>query len=232
MAIKIQSTQEFGVDAIKAVVYGASGVGKTSLALTAPDPIIISAEKGLLSLSDYDLPYIEVGRPSDIDEAYRFLMKDDTYKTIFLDTVSEIGEVLLTDFLINGNESIAGPLKDARQGYRMMAEAMMPMIRKFRDIPGKHVVFNAKLEIKEDEDNGIMLYRPMIPGQVIKNQLPYMFDGVFYMDIMRDKDKKDVRVLQTGITRGKIAKDRSGKLDLYEQPNLTSIFDKIKGTSQ
>lgn len=229
MAIKIQSTKDFGVDSIKAVVYGASGVGKTSLALTAPKPIIISAEKGLLSLADHDLPYIETSSANQIDEAHKYLLKDKEFQTVIVDTISEISEVLLTNFLIHGDEVIAGPLKDARQGYRMMADAMMPMIRKFRDIPNKHVIFIAKLEIKEDEENGIMMYRPMIPGQVIKNQLPFMFDGVWLMDIVKDKDKKDVRVLQTGISRGKVAKDRSGKLDMFERPDLSHIFAKIKG---
>lgn len=229
MAIKIKSTQDFGVDSIKMVVYGPSGIGKTTLALTAPNPIIISAEKGLLSLSDYDLPYIEVLKPADIDDAYNLLKKDKEFQTIFIDTVSEIGEVLLTDFLLTGAAD-GGPVKDGRHAYRMMAEAMMPMIRKFRDLPGKHVVFSAKLEIKEDEDNGIMLYRPMIPGQVIKNQLPFMFDAILLYDMIRDpKTKKDTRVMQTGNSRGKIAKDRSGKLDFYEKPDLTHIFDKIKG---
>lgn len=230
MAIKIQNTEDFGVNGIKAVVYGASGVGKTSLARSVSDSIIISAEKGLLSLVDYSLPYIEVDSPGQIDEVYRYLLKDKEYETVFLDTVSEIGEVLLTDFLLTGN-SEGGPVKDARQAYRMMAEAMMPMIRKFRDIPSKNIIFLSKMEIKEDEENGIMLYRPMIPGQVIKNQLPYMFDGLWMMDIMKDKDKNDVRVLQTGASRGKYCKDRSGKLDMYEPPNIDAIFKKAKGLS-
>lgn len=229
MPIKIKSTQGFGVDSIKMVVYGQSGVGKTTLALTAPKPIIISAEKGLLSLKNHDLPYLEVLKPADVDEAYNFLKKSKEFQTVFLDTISEIGEVLLTDFLLTGGTD-GTPVKDGRQAYRMMAEAMMPMIRKFRDLPGKHIVFNAKLEVKEDEDSGIMMYRPMIPGQVIKNQLPFMFDAIMLYDIIKDpKTKQDVRVLQTGMSRGKIAKDRSGELDFYEKPDLTAIFNKIKG---
>ena len=228
MAIKIQSTADFGVDGIKSVIYGASGVGKTRLARTASDCIILSAEKGLLSLKKEDIPYIEIGRPKDVDDAFTFLKNDTTYKTVFLDTISEIGEVLLTDFLLHGYDG--APVKDGRQAYRMMAEAMMPMIRKYRDLPGKNIVFLAKMEVKEDEENGIMMYRPMIPGQVIKNQLPYMFDGLWNMDITKDKDKKDVAVLQTTATRGRYCKDRSGNLDQFERPDIDAIFAKAKGT--
>ena len=230
MAIKIQSTSEFSIsNGHKSVVYGPSGVGKTRLCLTAKDSILLSAEKGLLSLKNEKQPYIEIRTPGAIDEAYIWLKKDKEFKTIFIDTASEIAEVLLTDFLINGNESIQGPLKDARQGYRMMAEAMMPMIRKFRDIPMKNVVFLAKLEIKENEDDGVTYYRPMIPGQVVKNQLPYMFDGVFYFHILKGKQKEDIPVFQTFLSRTVVAKDRSGELAQYEKPNLDDVIGKCKG---
>ncbi len=228
MAIKIQSTADFGVDGVKVVVYGASGVGKTRLATTASDCIILSAEKGLLSLKKDNIPYIEISRPKDVDEAYKFLKADKEYQTIFLDTISEIGEVLLTDFLLTGGPD-GTPVKDGRQAYRMMAEAMMPMIRKFRDLPGKNIVFLAKMEVKEDEENGIMMYRPMIPGQVIKNQLPYMFDGLWNMDIQKDKDKNDVAVFQCTATRGRYCKDRSGNLEMYERPDIDTIFGKARG---
>ena len=54
MAIKLHSTKDVTVNGVKMMVYGASGVGKTRLTTTCPNPIIISAEKGLLSLADYD----------------------------------------------------------------------------------------------------------------------------------------------------------------------------------
>jgi len=226
MAIKIQSTADFGTDGIKTVIYGASGVGKTRLARTASNCIILSAEKGLLSLNNEDIPYIEISRPKDVDDAYAFLKSDTEYQTVFLDTISEIGEVLLTDFLLHGHDGAA--VKDGRQAYRMLADAMMPMIRNYRDLPGKNIVFLAKMEVKDDED-GITNYRPMIPGQVIKNQLPYMFDGLWNMDIQK-VNKEDVGVLQTTATRGRYCKDRSGNLDQFERPDIDAIFAKAKGT--
>ena len=58
--IKITSTKDFYLRGIKCLVYGESGVGKTVLCSTAPDPIIISAESGLLSLRKKDIPVIEI----------------------------------------------------------------------------------------------------------------------------------------------------------------------------
>jgi hypothetical protein len=104
-----------------------------------------------------------------------------------------------------------------------MAEGMMAMIRKFRDLPGKHIVFIAKEERKEDDTTGIILTQPIMPGQVTKTQLPYMVDLVMHMGI----DKAGNRFLQTVSDRQKHCKDRSGKLEEKEPPDLTYIFEKI-----
>ena len=73
MAIKITSTKDYGVDGVKIMVSGPAGIGKTVLCSTAPNPIIISAESGLLSLSDIDISVIEVKTVEDVMDAYQFL---------------------------------------------------------------------------------------------------------------------------------------------------------------
>jgi hypothetical protein len=42
------------------LVYGQAGAGKTSLIKTLPHPVVLSAEGGLLSIQDADLPYLEI----------------------------------------------------------------------------------------------------------------------------------------------------------------------------
>ena len=58
MAISLRNTRDVGTAGVKVLVYGHAGAGKTSLIRTAPNPVILSAEAGLLSLSDLDIPYI------------------------------------------------------------------------------------------------------------------------------------------------------------------------------
>ena len=216
MAIAIKSTKDLRADAVKCLVYGGPGVGKTVLCSTAPRPIVISAEGGMLSLHGKDVPYVEVKTPADVDAVYRLVSKPDSeYQTICLDSVSEIAEVLLIE--------LKAGLNDPRQAYGKMAEGMMAMIRKFRDLPGKHVVFIAKEERKEDDTTGVLLTQPIMPGQVTKTQLPYMVDLVMHMGI----DKTGNRYLQTVSDRQKHCKDRSGKLEAKEPPDLTYIFEKI-----
>lgn len=62
MAIEIRKTNDISVTGrgIKLAVYGGAGIGKTRLSATAPNPLIISAESGLLSLKDSATDYIAI----------------------------------------------------------------------------------------------------------------------------------------------------------------------------
>lgn len=217
MAITIQSTKKYNVDGIKAVVHGVSGVGKTVLCTTAPKPIIISAERGLLSLSKMDIPYIEVHNLKEINEAYNLLKADNQYQTICLDSISEIADSVITELKKGVN--------DARQAYGQLSDALGALIRNFRDLKSKHVVFIAKSKRIDDEESGTWQMEPYIPGKALPFQIPYLVDEVFYYDI----DRKGNRVLCTKSTRKYVAKDRSGMLDEFEKPNLSEIFTKIGG---
>ena len=52
MAIQLKNTAQVSVQGLKVLVYGHAGAGKTTLAASMPNPIIISAEGGLLSIKD------------------------------------------------------------------------------------------------------------------------------------------------------------------------------------
>ena len=56
MAINLKSTATIASSGVKVLVYGQAGSGKTTLIRTAPAPLILSAEAGLLSLAGTDIP--------------------------------------------------------------------------------------------------------------------------------------------------------------------------------
>ena len=49
MAIKLKSTADVQANGVKALVYGMAGVGKTYMIKSLPNPLVISAEAGLLA---------------------------------------------------------------------------------------------------------------------------------------------------------------------------------------
>lgn len=220
MAIKIQTTRDQHTDGIKCVLYGMSGVGKTRLCTTAPKPIILSAERGLLSLAGFDMPFIEINTMQDLDEAYKHTAKSAEYETICIDSLSEISETVVANF----RKEVA----DGRQAYMKLSEAMGAMIRNFRNLKNKNVVFIAKQRRVDDDESGTVTFEPYLPGRVLPFQLPYLVDEVFCMRI----DNKGNRYIQTNADRKYTCKDRSGKLSAIEQPDLTAIFNKIVKVKQ
>lgn len=214
--MKLQSTKSVHLNGVKCLVYSQSGAGKTSLIPTMPAPIILSAEGGLLSIADADLPFIEISSMDDLREAYTWLLKSDEakqFQSVALDSISEIAEVLL-----NGEKKIA---KDPRQAYGAMQEQMQDLIRAFRDLPGRNVLFTAKLEKVQDEA-GRILYGPSMPGNKTGQLLPYFFDLVLALRV-----EKEVRSLQCQPDGAWLAKDRSGKLDAYMPADLGAVFERI-----
>jgi phage nucleotide-binding protein len=208
---------------VKVLVYGQAGAGKTSLVKTLPSPIILSAEGGLLSIQDVALPYIEISDMDTLKEAYTWLAESDDakqYQSVALDSISEIAEVVL-----NAEKKAT---KDPRQAYGAMQEQMADIIRAFRDLPGRNVYMSAKLEKTQDE-MGRVLYAPSMPGNKTGQALPYFFDEVLALRVEKDSEGVTQRALMCDSDGLWLAKDRSGKLEAWEAPDLGAIIAKIQG---
>ena len=223
MAINLRSTKGLHANGVKLLVYGNAGSGKTSLIPTLPNPVVFSAEGGLLSIADADVPFVEVSSYDTLMEAYKWVTSSDEakhFESIALDSISEIAEVVL-----NHEKKIA---KDPRQAYGAMQEQMSDIIRAFRDIPNKHVYFTAKCE-KATDETGRILYAPSMPGNKTGQSLPYFFDEVLALRVEKDQEGLAQRALMCDSDGIWQAKDRSGKLDTWEAPDLGAIIRKIGG---
>lgn len=220
MAIEVKYTSDVSSNGVKILVYGQAGAGKTTLVNTLPNPILLSAEGGLLSIKDADLPFIKIETMEDLREAYSWLKDNaDDYESVALDSISEIAEVVL-----NHEKKQA---KDPRQAYGAMLEQMTDLIRAFRDLP-MHVYMTAKLEKMTDE-TGKILYAPSMPGNKIGQQLPYFFDELLALRVEKDSDGDIWRGLKCQGDSAWQAKDRSGELEEWEAPDLGELIAKIGG---
>lgn len=221
---------------VKFLVYGNAGTGKTMLIPTAPAPLLISAENGLLSLTrkniervhgvntpgiSYDIPVAKVRTVADLTEVFDLLKipanrAKYNVGTICLDSISEIAEICLANALTNN--------KDGRMAYGDMAEQMLHLFRCFRDLEGVNVYFSAKQGFCKDSN----LMGPSLPGNILPREVPYLFDELFHLHLVSDAQGNPVRVLRTAPDSENNAKDRSGALDPRgEWPSLANIMQKI-----
>lgn len=227
MAIKLTTTAQASAEnGVKALVYSIAGAGKTTLAGTFGNlpTIIISAEAGLLSLAGKDIPVIEIGSVDDVSAAYQFLTETEegkAFKAIVIDSISELAEVMLS--------SEKAATKDGRAAYGETNTKMMGMLRAFRDLQGRHVLFIAKLEKVKDETTGGLLYGPSMPGARLGQAIPYLTDLVFAIRVEKAEDGSIQRYLQCQPDYNYQAKDRSGKLPLFFPPDMRKVIAVVTG---
>lgn len=223
MAIVLRNSRDVHASGIKVLVYGHAGSGKTSLIPTLTSPVVLSAEGGLLSISRSEVPYLEIADMATLIDAYQWLSESaeaKQFQSVALDSISEIAEVVL-----NAEKK---KTKDPRQAYGAMQEQMNDLIRSFRDLPGRHVYMTAKLD-KATDEQGRILYAPSMPGNKTGQALPYFFDEVFALRVEKDGEGQPVRALMTQSDGLWLAKDRAGRLDPWEAPDLGAIITKIGG---
>lgn len=230
MEIKITSEQP--PSPIRMAIFGLSGSGKTLLAASAPAPLVLNAERGLLSLSPeniakvygadqtwvtYNVPYIDISSIAKLKEVYAWLQTPAAlqYKTILLDSLSDTAETVLAEALVNPT------VKDPRQAYGILGSDVLGLVRAFRDLPTHHnIVFLCKAEKVTDDVTGTTQISMRFPGKMLQSSMPYLLDEVFSLEVMQN----GARQIRTKANWQYQCKDRSGKLEELVYPSLTHIF--------
>jgi phage nucleotide-binding protein len=207
---------------VKILVYGAAGVGKTTLCATAPGKkLMIDMESGLLSVKDQkDIDVIQVKEAKEIIEICEALKnKELVYDTVCLDSVSEMSEILL-------NFEKARQ-KDIRAAYGNVQDTVTGVMRAYRDLH-MNVVFVSKMERVAEPTAS---YEPKMVGSKLGQSITYFFDEVLALRVIEEQDDEGNivrnRWLQTDVGQGYVAKDRSGKLDGFELPDLSAVLQKL-----
>lgn len=168
------------------VLFGPSGVGKTTLSATAPKPIFLDSNQGLLSIEGRPgFEHVE-SRPvfgsEDLEKHYnRFRGLDKPsykgkFETIVVDHLDDVQQLTLAEFTIKAAE------RDSRRGddpaqreWGLMANRLRRQIRQYKRLPA-HKIFIVSTGIDKITGQAI----PNIAGQ-LREQLPYFADFIFYM---------------------------------------------------
>lgn len=162
---------------IKAVIYGASGSGKTYFAATAPNPIFASAEGGLLSTLKHKkkidpVKYVSITKLEDLRDLLAYLKKGEhKFETVVIDSITEINEIIKDG--IEKKRGAQMQLKD----WGDLAKAIKAVLRGFRDLD-MHVIFIAQ-EKSEKDDQKTEKIVPSLNGKAA-NEIAYFMDVVAY----------------------------------------------------
>jgi len=203
------------------LVYGQSGVGKTVFCSTAPNPLFLDAEGGLLSIK-HSVDFIKIDSLQKLREVYSFLREEKhNYQTVVIDSLTEVVKYVLDSIVQERNVELP-----TLREWGILSESIRKIVRLFRDLPMNLLVTCLTSEQK-DESTGKIHINPSVFGKLEK-ELPAYFDIVLYMHSAKDPKTGEIkRGLLTESTEKYVAKDRSNKLDRVEVPDFQIIYDKI-----
>ena len=123
--------------------------------------------------------------------------------------------------------------KDLRAIYGLHARSLLGWLNQLQHTRERTVVLVAVLEKHTDELN-ISIWQPQIEGAKTGRELPAIVDEIISMTWVDFGDRKPVRafVCTNPNPWGYPAKDRSGRLDQLEPPNLGALIEKLAGSGQ
>jgi hypothetical protein len=209
---------------VKSVVFGEPGSGKTPVAIkTAPRPILLATEPGLLSVRDVTtVPgVLATTGPAIRDFLTWFTSSAEArgFDTLVTDSVSQWAEIVLAEKLAVN--------KDGRKAYGEMAQDVMKYLRDLYYQQQKHIVLVTKQTYIDE--NGIPVRKPYFPGKELYVQVPHLYDLFMHLGKIppgTPNYPEGQLAFRTRSAWDVFARDRSGNLSEFEFPDFNAIFTK------
>lgn len=165
-----------------------------------------------------------------------------TKRLIFVDSITDLTRQAM-DWAKTRPEAFSEKTgkPDTRGAYGLLAREVIGLLKHLQHAPGKSVIFVGILERVTDELNRTT-WQPQLEGGKVARELPGIVDQVCTLSLFtpegdgwrHDPDRGEVRrlVCRAGNPFALPAKDRSGRLDVTEPPDLGALLAKINTTSK
>jgi hypothetical protein len=155
------------------------------------------------------------------------------YQILFVDSLTAAGRLCFTWAEQQPEAFTDRGRKDLRAVYGLHARSMLGWLNQLQHARMRTVVFVAVLERHVDELN-VASWQLQLEGAKSGRELPAIVDEIITMNWIDFGDRKPVRafVCTNPNSWGFPAKDRSGRLEQLEPPNLGALIEKLTGPGQ
>lgn len=173
---------------LKGLIYGQPGVGKTSIALSAPSPLLIDFDNGLRRVAkQYQTDSVEIKSYQNLLD---ILTKENitNYETIIIDTLGKLVDKI-GDWLAESNPKIKqGDGQLSMKGWGSVKNEFQRLL-KLLEGKNKSVIFTA--HEKEEKVDDKIIKRPDVAGSSGKDIVKEL-DFMGYMSIKNGKRVLDL----------------------------------------
>ena len=217
-----EHAQNFGV---KAIVFGPAGTGKTPILNTAPRPVLLATEAGLLSMRGSNIPTYAAFTSKAIDEFFSWFFNSSETKnfdTLGIDSGSQIADIYLNAALQGTSKQ--GNKKHGMAAYGEMATNTMEHLRTLYYTRYKHVYMICKEEIADVDYQ--TLRRPYFPGKVLPIDVPHLYDFILRLAKANVPGAGETLAFQCVGNMNVLARNRTGNLNEYEPPHFGNLVAK------
>jgi hypothetical protein len=156
------------------------------------------------------------------------------YDTVFVDSITVAGR-LCFQWCKGQPQAFSDKTgkPDTRGAYGLHGQEMIGWLTHLQHARGKNIWFVGILDEKLDDFNR-RFFQPQIEGSKTGLELPGIIDQVITMAELKADDETPYRafVCHTLNPYGFPAKDRSGRLDMVEEPHLGRLMEKIAGAAK
>jgi len=199
----------------RVLVYGIPGLGKSTLALSAPKPLWVDTDRGLDRVDPtHRTPYIQ---PTSYQEILDDLKPENpdlaVFETIVLDTGGALFD-FMSDWIIKRNPK-AGKSNGALslQGFGEVAAEFKRLTEYVARVLSKHLVIT--FHAREDKDGDTAKWRPDVPGST-KNEVWKPVDLGGFMEARANKRTVSFFAMDERY----LAKGNRNVNEVYEVPEL------------
>lgn len=208
----------------KCIVYGPAGTGKTPLINTAPRPLLLSMEPGLLSMRNSSVPTYLAHDTNKVDDFFKWFFNSNETKvfdTLAIDSGSYMADMYLQAAL--SGKSQAGNKKHGQAAYGDMATNTMAHIRTLFYTKYKHVYLICKEQVSEV--NYQQLAKPYFPGNVLNVDVPFLYDFILRLAKVPINGGEHLAFQCEG-NMNVLSRNRTGNLDIFEPPHFGALVQK------
>lgn len=156
------------------------------------------------------------------------------YDTVFVDSITVAGR-LCFQWCKGQPQAFSDKTgkPDTRGAYGLHGQEMIGWLTHLQHARGKNIWFVGILDEKLDDFNR-RFFQPQIEGSKTGLELPGIVDQVITMAELKADEETPYRafVCHTLNPFGFPAKDRSGRLDMVEEPHLGRLMEKIAGAAK